>query len=117
LPAEDMVPPGDFVALADVIRAVVTDPARMARMSARNLARAQEYREDALCARRTAFYRTLRERTEAWAERDGVRQESGEVHHDGSVGFSLRTVRARIILWEGRRLKPTLPLPLPPDNS
>jgi len=67
LPSEDMVPPGDVAALANVIRAVVTDPARMARMSARNLARAKEYREDALRARRTAFYRTLRECTEAWA--------------------------------------------------
>ncbi|MGI8688067.1 MAG: glycosyltransferase family 4 protein [Thermomicrobiales bacterium] len=75
LPDEDMAPPGDVAALADVIRVVITDPARMARMSARNLARAREYREEALRARRTAFYRTLRERTEAWAERDGVRQE------------------------------------------
>ncbi|MDQ6832899.1 MAG: glycosyltransferase family 4 protein, partial [Chloroflexota bacterium] len=74
LPPEDMVPPGDVAALAGAIRAVVTNPERMARMSARNLAYAQEYREDALRARRTAFYRALRERTEAWAERDGVRQ-------------------------------------------
>ncbi|MDQ2784842.1 MAG: glycosyltransferase family 4 protein [Chloroflexota bacterium] len=73
---EEMAPPGDVAALANVIRAVITDPERMARMSARNLARAQEYREDALRARRTAFYRTLRERTEAWAARDGVRQEN-----------------------------------------
>ncbi len=67
LPPEDMVPPGDVAALANAIRAVVTNPERMARMSARNLAYAQEYREDALHARRTAFYRALRERTEAWA--------------------------------------------------
>jgi glycosyltransferase involved in cell wall biosynthesis len=71
LPAEDMVPPGDVTALAVAIRAVVTDPARMARMSARNLARAQDYGENELCARRTTFYHALRERTEAWAQRDG----------------------------------------------
>ncbi len=75
LPGEDMAPPGDAAALAATIRAVVTDPARMARMSARNLARARDYGEDELRARRTAFYRALRERTEAWAGCEDVRQE------------------------------------------
>ncbi|MCA1669127.1 MAG: glycosyltransferase family 4 protein, partial [Thermomicrobia bacterium] len=68
LPAEDMVPPGDVAALAEIIRAVVTNPERMARMSARNLARAHDYGEDALRTRRTNFYCTLRQRTEGWAE-------------------------------------------------
>ncbi len=72
LPAEDMVSPGDVAALAKTIRAVVTDPERMARMSARNLARACDYREDELRARRTHFYRALRERTEAWREHEGA---------------------------------------------
>jgi glycosyltransferase involved in cell wall biosynthesis len=76
LPAEDMVPPGDVAALAAAIRAVVTDPARMVRMSARNLSLAHAYGEGELRARRTAFYHALRERTEAWAERDSVRQEN-----------------------------------------
>ncbi len=85
LPPEDMAPPGDVAALAEMIRAVVTDPARMARMSARNWERARMYGEDALRARRTGFYRALRQRTEAWAERDGVRRdapiaESASVH-------------------------------------
>ncbi|MHB8647539.1 MAG: glycosyltransferase, partial [Thermomicrobiales bacterium] len=75
LPAEDMVPPGDATALANTIRAVITDPERMARMSARNLARAHAYGEDELRVRRTSFYRALRERTEAWTERAGTRQE------------------------------------------
>lgn len=66
LPPEDMVPPGDVVALARKIREVATDPERMARMSARNLEKAKEYREEVLRERRTAFYRYLRERTEAW---------------------------------------------------
>ena len=71
LPPEDMVPPGDVTALARKIRAVVTDPERMARMSARNLQKAKEYSEDVLRERRTAFYRYVRERTEAWLETQG----------------------------------------------
>jgi glycosyltransferase involved in cell wall biosynthesis len=66
LPSEDMVPPGDVAALARRIREVVTDPERMARMSSRNLEKAKEYREEVLRERRTAFYRYVRERTEAW---------------------------------------------------
>jgi glycosyltransferase involved in cell wall biosynthesis len=72
LPPEDMASPGDVAALAAVIRAVVTDPERMARMSARNLSRAQAYREDELRARRTGFYRALREYTEAWSAQAGM---------------------------------------------
>ncbi len=68
LPPEDLVPPGDVDALAANIRAVVRDPARMAAMSARNLRRAWDYHEDRLRARRTACYRALRERTEAWRQ-------------------------------------------------
>jgi glycosyltransferase involved in cell wall biosynthesis len=68
LPPEDTVPPGDRAALARKIREVVTDPARLARMSARNLAKAREYQADRLRDRQTAFYRYLRERTEEWLE-------------------------------------------------
>ncbi len=66
LPAEEMVPPGDAAALARKIRDVATDPERMARMSARNLKKARAYHQAALSARRVAFYRYLRERTEEW---------------------------------------------------
>jgi glycosyltransferase involved in cell wall biosynthesis len=66
LPAEDLVPPGDAVALAAKIREVAADPERMARMSARNLAKAEEYRDEALRERRLAFYRYVRESTETW---------------------------------------------------
>jgi glycosyltransferase involved in cell wall biosynthesis len=66
VPAEDLVSPNDAGALAATIRAVVTDPARMAAMSARNLATAREYHEDILQARRIDFYRVVRERTEQW---------------------------------------------------
>jgi glycosyltransferase involved in cell wall biosynthesis len=66
LPSEDMVPPGDVAALAQKIREVVTDPKRMASMSARNLEKAQNYRDEFLQKRRLAFYRYVRETTQAW---------------------------------------------------
>jgi glycosyltransferase involved in cell wall biosynthesis len=66
LPAEDIVPPGDVVALATKIREVVTNPERMARMSARNLEKAHNYQDNVLREKRNAFYRYVRERTEKW---------------------------------------------------
>lgn len=66
LPPEDMVPPGDVVLLAAKIRELVDDPGRMMRMSVRNLAKAGQYREDILCARRDALYQHVRASTEAW---------------------------------------------------
>jgi glycosyltransferase involved in cell wall biosynthesis len=66
LPSEDLVPPVDVLALVSKIQEMVNDPARLSRMSERNLARAQGYREDCICDRRTAFYKTLRKQTESW---------------------------------------------------
>lgn len=63
LPAQDLVPPGDATALQAKIREVVTDPARLELMSARNLDQARAYQEDDLRQRRVAFYRHVRERT------------------------------------------------------
>jgi glycosyltransferase involved in cell wall biosynthesis len=63
--AEDLVPPGDAPALARKIHDVLTDPARVARMSARNLAKAREYSDAALTSRRQAFYQHLRACSEA----------------------------------------------------
>ena len=71
LPPEDLVPPGDVQALATKIQAVAADPVRMARMSSRNLAKAREYGSAVLSARRTALYRHLRDRTEAWLAAPG----------------------------------------------
>ncbi len=68
LPPEDMVLPGDAAALAEKIREVLSDPARMERMSARNLAKAAEYRDDILRERRNGFYRVLRDSTQAWID-------------------------------------------------
>jgi glycosyltransferase involved in cell wall biosynthesis len=66
LPAEDIVPPNDVPALASKIVEVLQQPARMQQMSARNLTKAGEYRDDVLNARRREFYQFLRNRTEAW---------------------------------------------------
>ncbi len=68
LPPEDLVPPGDAAALARKIREIVTDPGRLARMSARNLEKARGYRNEALADRRRAFYRHVRRLTEAAVE-------------------------------------------------
>ncbi|MBS3027174.1 MAG: glycosyltransferase family 4 protein [Dolichospermum sp. DET50] len=66
IPPEDMVPPGDVAALAAKIREVVTNPERMAQMSARNLEKAKEYKDEMLRDQRIAFYRYVRGQTEAW---------------------------------------------------
>ncbi|MBI3463693.1 MAG: glycosyltransferase [Planctomycetes bacterium] len=66
LPPEDLVPPGNAVALAAKIQQVFADTSRMAQMSARNLAVASEYRQEALWGRRVEFYHELRARTENW---------------------------------------------------
>jgi glycosyltransferase involved in cell wall biosynthesis len=68
LPPEDLVPAGDAVALARKIRDVTSDAQRMARMSARNLREAEKHRDEILGERRTAFYRSVRERTSRWLE-------------------------------------------------
>ena len=66
LPPQDMVRPGDAPGLARKIADVLGDSQRMAAMSARNLAKASEYRDDRLRARRSEFYRRVRAATEAW---------------------------------------------------
>ncbi|UKO97600.1 glycosyltransferase family 4 protein [Nostoc sp. UHCC 0870] len=66
LAAEDMVQPGDANGLAQKIREVVTNPERMAKMSARNLQKAKEYKSELLYEQRIAFYRYVREQTELW---------------------------------------------------
>lgn len=66
LPPEDMVTPGDVMALADKIMEVVANPARMEAMSVRNLRQSRDYHEDLLRTRRIEFYRYVREKTELW---------------------------------------------------
>jgi glycosyltransferase involved in cell wall biosynthesis len=67
LPAEDLVFPGEAAALADKIGEVARNPARLATMSARNLAKAREYAEEALRPRRREFYAYVRDVTEDWS--------------------------------------------------
>jgi glycosyltransferase involved in cell wall biosynthesis len=71
IPEEDLVSPGDAPALARKIREVITDPARMARMSARNLAKAREFSDAALTSRRKTFYHHVRACNEVWLEGKG----------------------------------------------
>jgi glycosyltransferase involved in cell wall biosynthesis len=65
----DLVPPGDRVAVARKIHEVLKEPARLERMSARNLTKARAYQADHLRDRQIAFYRYLREQTEVWLTR------------------------------------------------
>lgn len=68
LSSEDTVYPGDAAALAHKIREVVMDPQRMSRQSARNLEKAQDYKDEVLNKRRVAFYSHVREVTQVWLE-------------------------------------------------
>ena len=68
LPDEDLVPSGDADALSRKILEVLKDRPRMERMSARNLAKAGEYRDQKLRPRRKAFYEHIRCETERWLE-------------------------------------------------
>jgi glycosyltransferase involved in cell wall biosynthesis len=79
LAPEDLFPPGDRGALVRKLQEIMTDPDRLARMSARNLAKACDYRADRLRDRQLAFYRYLREQTEAWLERTNGK--TGAHHH------------------------------------
>jgi len=66
LPPEDLVKPGDSLALARKIGEVLMDPGRLMRMSERNFEKSREYLEEALHERRINFYRAVKENTETW---------------------------------------------------
>jgi glycosyltransferase involved in cell wall biosynthesis len=72
LPAEDLVPVNDVGALARKIHDVLGDRLRMARMSARNLEKAREYRHDVLRYRRLNFYEHVKAETAAWLKGERV---------------------------------------------
>jgi glycosyltransferase involved in cell wall biosynthesis len=65
---EDCAQPGNVASLAAKIREVVTDPQRMARMSERNLKKAEDYQDHILKQRRLAFYQYVHARTEDWLQ-------------------------------------------------
>ena len=66
LSENDMVPPGDVIALARKIQEVVQDPQRMVAMSRRNLEKAREYRDEVPQQRRIEFYQYVREVNKRW---------------------------------------------------
>jgi glycosyltransferase involved in cell wall biosynthesis len=66
LPADCLVPVGDSSALASKLAKVLKDPARLGRMSAQNLARAKEFREELLSSRRVEFLQQVRDKTADW---------------------------------------------------
>lgn len=66
LSVDNMMPVGDDAALAQTIMCVLKDSQRMARMSAENLARAREFREESLVESRTEFLKLVRDRTAEW---------------------------------------------------
>ncbi len=67
--SDGIVPVGDDAALARAIINTLQDPIRMARMSAENLARAYDFREESLLESRTEFLNLVRENTAAWIQR------------------------------------------------
>jgi glycosyltransferase involved in cell wall biosynthesis len=67
LPREDLVPPNDSAALARKIEEICSNPARLERMSARNLATSREYEETRLGRHRDTFLAHLRAETEHWS--------------------------------------------------
>jgi glycosyltransferase involved in cell wall biosynthesis len=77
LPAEDLVTPRDVQGLAAKIVEVLSDPDRLARMSARNLAKSCEYGPEILRERRLAFYRLVRNRTRDWLQQQRSRSPLG----------------------------------------
>ncbi len=89
LAEEDLVPPGDAQALARKLFEVLRDPARLERMSRRNLARAQDYRGSDLRDRRVEFYQRVREHTEAWLQSKGTRPARATASAESSQGAIL----------------------------
>jgi glycosyltransferase involved in cell wall biosynthesis len=69
LHSDDLVEPGNSIALTDKIMQAVSDPSRLSQMARRNLERSYDFREEALRPRRIAFYEHIRATTEAWRQR------------------------------------------------
>jgi glycosyltransferase involved in cell wall biosynthesis len=65
-----MVPPGDADILAGKITEVITNPDRMAAMSARNLEKSKQYTDEVLREKRIKFYQYVKETTKEWLKKD-----------------------------------------------
>ena len=66
LDPDDLAPPSDAAALAERIRAYMGEPARLAAASRRAFERAMRWHPDVMQAEKQAFWRALRDRTDAW---------------------------------------------------
>lgn len=66
LPAENLVPVGDPVALADTIGNVLRSPERMSCMSSENLSRARDFSEERLQHSRKEFLNRVQDTTREW---------------------------------------------------
>src|SRR5262249_2479168 len=67
LAPEDLVPAGNWRALAHKIREVLSSPERLQAMAVRNLDRSREYSAERLAGRRRAFLDQIRRSTAEWA--------------------------------------------------
>jgi glycosyltransferase involved in cell wall biosynthesis len=80
LPAADLTPANQPVALSRKIAEVLQSPSRLAAMSQRNLTTAQGYSEGELGQRRTAFYQRVRAVTAGWSGEQTAPMASGTPH-------------------------------------
>ena len=82
LEEEEMFRPDDPGNLAAKIAEVLGDPARMARLSRRNLEVARRYTADVLRTRRNEFYLRVRAGTEAWLEEHHSLPQQPQLGHE-----------------------------------
>ncbi len=72
LSPDELVPPGDAEALTAKMAEMMSDAVRMARLSARNLARAREFDSSILRPRRRAFYEAVSQANLEWRRDMGI---------------------------------------------
>lgn len=72
LPSEALVPPADALALAEKFSELARNPEKRRQMAICNLARAQDFHEDALRSRRREFYRFVHDSTSRWLNQGTV---------------------------------------------
>jgi glycosyltransferase involved in cell wall biosynthesis len=71
LPQGDLVSPNDPVGLAQKIKEMVFNPARMREAAARNLAKSHDYHRETISKRWTGMYEYLRRETAVWLKNNG----------------------------------------------
>ncbi|MCP4427791.1 MAG: glycosyltransferase family 4 protein [Chloroflexi bacterium] len=71
LPLCDLANPNDPAGLAQIIKEMVSDPARMREAAARNLEKSHDYSRDTISKRWTGMYEYLRRETAVWLKNNG----------------------------------------------